>query len=106
MPEPQISAWALAQGGAWGMLLMLLGYMAKVLWADLRATLGKREGDVEKLTNALNAATAAQLESASATRALARAVEANTDFSEKRAEAIDDFREQARRLLERAGAHQ
>lgn len=106
MPEPQISAWALAQGGAWGVLLLLLGYMAKVLWADLRAALAKREGDVEKLTLALSEATTAQRESAAANLALARAVEAQTDFAEKRAEAIDDFREQARRLLDRVRAQQ
>ena len=106
MPEPQISAWALAQGGAWGMLLLLLGYMAKVLWADLRATLAKREDDVEKLTNALSAATVAQRESAAANLALARAVEAQTDFAEKRAEAIDDFRDQARRLFDHVGGQQ
>lgn len=104
MPEPSIPSWALAQGGAWGLLLILLGYIAKVLWADLRATLAKREFDVEKLTTALNAATAAQRESAASNLALAKAVEAQTDFAEKRAEAIDDFRDQARRLLERVGA--
>ena len=106
MPEPQITAWALAQGGAWALLLGLLTYIAKVLWADLRATLNRREDDVEKLTNALNAAAVAQRESAAANLALARAVEAQTDFAEKRAEAIDDFREQARRLFEHLGGQQ
>lgn len=103
MADPQISAWALAQGGAWGPLVLLGLYMAKVLWTDLRATLAKREVDVEKLASALHEASAAQKEMAAAGVKLAEAMRAQTEFGEKRAEAIDDFRAEAKAVLQRLG---
>lgn len=104
MVDPQISAWALAQGGAWALLVGIGFYATRILWRDLRAALQKREGDVEKLTTALIEATAAQREMAAAGTKLAEAMRAQTEFGEQRAEAIDDFRAQARALLERLGS--